>query len=427
MNEIPLSILFGALIALIVFSGFFSGSETGIMTVNRYRLRHLARSGHRGARLTAELLKRPDRLIGLILLGNNFVNISASSLATVIALRLGGEGTVAIATGLLTLAILVFSELAPKTLAALYPERIAFPAAYALAPLMKVLYPLVWTVNGAANGLLRLGGIKVEPTGQQQISQDELRTVVNEAGAMISRRHRRMLLNILDLENATVEDIMVPRNEIVGINLDDDWDTILAQLTTSQYTRLPVFRGSIDDVQGIIHLRRIIGDLAKGRFGREELIACMRQPYFVPEGTPLNTQLMNFQQNRRRSGLVVDEYGDIIGLVTLEDILEEIVGEFTTDPAASIKDVHPQEDGSYLVEGSASVRELNRLLNWELPTGGPKTLNGIILEQLETIPEPGTSLLINGYPVTIVQTKDNMVKIAQVVPRRRMHKPATHP
>lgn len=427
MNEIPLSILFGALIALIVFSGFFSSSETGIMTVNRYRLRHLARSGHRGARLTAELLKRPDRLIGLILLGNNFVNISASSLATVIALRLGGEGTVAIATGLLTLAILVFSEVAPKTLAALYPERIAFPAAYALAPLMKVLYPLVWTVNGAANGLLRLGGIKVEPTGQQQISQDELRTVVNEAGAMISRRHRRMLLNILDLENATVEDIMVPRNEIVGINLDDDWDTILAQLTTSQYTRLPVFRGSIDDVQGIIHLRRIIGDLAKGRFGREELIACMRQPYFVPEGTPLNTQLMNFQQNRRRSGLVVDEYGDIIGLVTLEDILEEIVGEFTTDPAASIKDVHPQEDGSYLVEGSASVRELNRLLNWELPTGGPKTLNGIILEQLETIPEPGTSLLINGYPVTIVQTKDNMVKIAQVVPRRRMHKPATHP
>jgi Mg2+/Co2+ transporter CorB len=422
VNDIPLSILFGILIGLVVLSAFFSGSETGIMTLNRYRLRHLARSGHRGARLAADLLKRPDRLIGVILLGNNFVNIIASSLATLIALRLGGEAAIAIAAGLLTLVILIFAEVTPKTLAALYPERIAFPAAFVMALLLKIFYPLVWAVNGIANGLLRVFGVHVGPGGHEHISQEELRTVVNEAGAMIPRRHQRMLLNILDLEKATVEDIMVPRNEIVGLDLEDDWDTILGELTTSQYTRLPVYRGSIDDVQGIIHVRGVLEELAKGSFTREVLIERMRQPYFVPEGTPLNTQLLNFQRNRRRNGLVVDEYGEILGLVTLEDILEEIVGEFTTDPAENIKDVHPQADGSYLAEGSASVRELNRLLEWGLPTNGPKTLNGVILEQLESIPEPGTSLLIKGYPVTIVQTKDNMVKMAQIMPRRRIRK-----
>ncbi|RFA30871.1 magnesium/cobalt efflux protein [Alkalilimnicola ehrlichii] len=418
MSDIPTGVLFGILIGLIILSACFSGSETGMMALNRYRLRHLARSGHRGARMASSLLKKPDRLIGIILLGNNFVNIIASALATVIALRLGGEGAIAIATGILTLVVLIFAEVTPKTVAALYPERVAFPASFVLSVLLRIFYPLVWIVNGIANNLLRLLGVPIGRGTNEHLSQEELRTVVNEAGAMIPRRHQRMLLNILDLEKATVEDIMVPRNEIVGIDLEDDWETILEELKTSQYTRLPVYRGSIDDVQGVLHLRKVLSDALNGSFTRDDLLQRMREPYFIPEGTQLHTQLLNFQRNRRRNGLVVDEYGEILGLATLEDILEEIVGEFTTDPSANIKDVHRQKDGSYLAEGSASVRELNRLLDWDLPTNGPKTLNGVILEHLEYIPEPGTSLLVNGYPVTIVQTKDNRVKMAQIQPHR---------
>jgi len=419
VNEVPLSVLFAILGVLIVLSACFSGSETGLMTLNRYRMRHLARSGHRGARIADRLLQRPDRLIGVILLGNNLVNLSAASLTTIIALRLGGEGAIGWATLMLTVAILIFSEVAPKTVAAIHPERVAYPASFALAPLLRVLYPAVWAVNMLANGLLRLLGINVDAAAGQQITQEELRTVVNEAGAMIPRRHQRMLLNILDLERAEVEDIMVPRNEIFGIDLEDDWATILDQLTNTQYTRMPVFRQSIDDVEGIIHVRRLMTSLLKGTLSRDELIANMREPYFVPEGTPLHTQLLNFQARRRRIGLVVDEYGDIMGLITLEDILEEIVGEFTTDPSAAIQDVYAQDDGTYLVEGGASVRELNRILNWQLPTAGPKTLNGLILEHLETIPEPGTSLILEGLPVTIVQVQENRVKMARVQPRRR--------
>lgn len=422
MNDIPLSVLFSSLALCLVFSACFSGSETALMTLNRYRLRHLARSGHRGARLADALLKRPDRLIGLILLGNNFVNIAASSITTLIALRLGGEGAIAIATGVLTLVILIFSEVAPKTLAALHPERVAFPASFPLALLLRVLYPLVWVVNGVANGLLRLLGANLEETGTGSLSREELRTVVNEAGAMIPRRHQRMLVNILDLEKATVEDIMVPRNEIVGIDLNDDWDEILEQIAGTEYTRMPVFRDSVDETVGVLHVRRVLTSVMRGELTREELVRDMREPYFVPEATPLNVQLLNFQTRRRRIGLVVDEYGDIMGLVTLEDILEEIVGEFTTDPASVMRDVQIEEDGSYLVEGSASVRELNRLLQWEMPTAGPKTLNGLILEHMETIPEPGTSLLLDDFPVTIVQIQDNRVKMARIQPRRRVRR-----
>ena len=419
MNDLPLYVHFGLLALLLVASGFFSSSETALMTLNRYRLRTLAESGHRGARLAERLLQRPDRLIGVILLGNNFVNVLASSLATLIALRLGGESAVAAAAGLLTLVILIFSEVAPKTFAALFPERLAFPVSYILLPLLYALYPLVWAVNALANGLLRLTGIDVKETGTSSLSREELRTVVNEAGAMIPRRHQKMLLNILDLEKATVEDIMVPRNEVVGIDLEDDWDEVVQRLTGSQYTRVPVYRDSIDGVVGILHLRRVVTSLLAGRLDREQLEGMVQPPYFIPEGTPLNVQLLNFQAKRRRIGLVVDEYGDIKGLATLEDILEEIVGEFTTDPGAAIQDVHPQEDGTFMVEGSASVRELNRLLKWNLPTDGPKTLNGLILEHLETIPESGVSLLLNDYPVTIVHTQGNRVRMAKVMPRRR--------
>ncbi len=389
------------------------------MTLNRYRLRHLARDGHRGARRAERLLQRPDRLIGIILLGNNFVNIAASSIATLIALRLGGQGTLAAATGLLTLTILIFAEVAPKTLAALRPERVAFPAALVLGPLLRLTYPLVWLTNGLANGLLRLLGVSPTEGGQSALSREELRTVVNEAGAMIPQRHQGMLLSILDLDQATVDDIMVPRNEVVGIDLDDDWARVREQIAASEYTHLPVFGGGIDNIIGVLHVRRVLTAMLERELTRERLLEHLREPYFVPEGTQLHVQMLNFQARRRRIALVVDEYGEFLGLVTLEDILEEIVGEFTTDPAEAIKDIHPQPNGSYLAAGSASVRELKRLLSWDLPADGPKTLNGLILEHLETIPEPGTSLLIDDHPVTVLQTEENRVKVARLDPRVR--------
>jgi Mg2+/Co2+ transporter CorB len=417
VTEIPLSVLFPLLGLLIILSGCFSGSETALMTLNRYRLRHLARNGHRGARIADRLLERPDRLIGLILLGNNFVNILASSVATLIALQLLDENAILASTVLLTLVILIFSEVTPKTVAALLPERIAFPAAYVLAPLLRVFYPLVWLVNIIANGLLRLFGVRLDQASSDNLSREELRTVVNEAGAMIPQRHQRMLINILDLEKATVEDIMIPRTEIAGIDINDDWDAIIAELSDTQYTRLPVYRDAVDNIIGVLHVRYVVRQLINNEFTRESLQAHMREPYFVPEATPLNVQLLNFQARRRRIGLVVDEYGDILGLITLEDLLEEIVGEFTTDPAAGITEIQPQEDGSYLVEGSASIRELNRLLGWHMPTDGPKTLNGLILEQLESIPAPGTHLTLAQHDITIVQTRNNRVRIARIRPQ----------
>jgi Mg2+/Co2+ transporter CorB len=419
LNDVPVGALFGALGFLLVLSAFFSGSETALMTLNRYRLRHLAAAGHPGARLAEKLLSRPDRLIGLILLGNNFVNILASSLATIIALRLGGEGAIPIAAGLLTLVILIFSEVAPKTLAALHPERLAFPASWVYTPLLKLLMPMVWLVNLIANAVLRALGVYPEDAEGNALSREELRTVVNEAGAMIPKRHQKMLLNILDLEKITVEDIMIPRSELDGVDLEAPWEDILEQLEQTPYTRLLVYRGSIDNVAGFVHSRRAMQALLDDRLTRETFEGLIRKPYFVPKGTPLNRQLLNFQRNRRRTALVVDEYGDVQGLITMADLLEEIVGEFATDPADAIADVLPQDDGSYLVDGSANLRELVRSMHWELPTDGPKTLNGLIVEYLESLPETGTSLLISGYPVEVVQTQDNAVKTARIRPRER--------
>ena len=418
MSDVPLGILFGALVVLVILSACFSGSETGMMALNRYRLRHLARAGHRGARRASRLLERPDRLIGLILLGNNFVNIAASSLATVLALRLIGEAGIALAAGLLTLVILIFAEVAPKTLAALHPERVAFPAAHVLSWLLVVFQPLVVAVNWLANGLLHVLRLSPPEADRESLSREELRTVVAEAGALIPRRHRQMLVSILDLEKVTVDDIMIPRSEINAIDLNDPPSEILEQITHSQHTRLPLHRGDVNEIEGVLHLRRAVAP------PREEgLAAHLRaqagEPYFVPAGTPLSVQLRNFQQAQERLGLVVDEYGEIEGLVTIEDLLEEIVGEFTTDPADHGADVHPQPDGTYLVDGSASVRELNRAMHWELPTGGPRTMNGLVLEHLEAIPEPGTSLMIAGYPMEIVQTAGNAVRIVRVIPSLR--------
>jgi Mg2+/Co2+ transporter CorB len=419
MEDTPLWVTFVALVALVGMSAFFSGSETGMMALNRYRLRHLADQGHKGALRASRLLERPDRLIGLILLGNNFVNILASSLATLLALDLWGPAGVPIAAAILTCVILIFSEVAPKTIAAVQPERVAFIASYVLLPLLRVTYPLVAAINWVANGLLASLGLSATSDGGDRLSAAELRTVVSEADVQVSRRHRSMLVGVLDLDSVTVDDIMVPKAEVRGIDIEDDDRAIRDALVHAQHTRMPVFSGDINDIKGILHIRRVIESLVRDELTRETLLANCDEPYFVPVATPLNTQLLNFQRRGQRVGLVVDEYGEIEGLVTLEDILEEIVGEFTTAPDDLSDDVHPQDDGSYLVDGGTSIRELNRTMTWELPQDGPKTVNGLILEHLENIPQPGTSLLVAGYPIEIVQTRDNVVKTARVSPNLR--------
>jgi len=416
LDEVTLETLFGVLAVLILLSAFFSSTETALMSINRYRLRHRAKEGHKGAQLVEVLLRRPDRLIGLILLGNNFVNILASSLVTIIALRVGGEAAVAAGAGILTLVILIFAEVAPKTLAALKPERLAYPAAFIYVPLLRITYPVVWVVNLLANGLLRLIGVKSDQGAGQTLSKEELRTVVAEAGALIPGRHRQMLVSILDLGKVTVDDIMVPRSEIVGIDLEDDWDDVIEQLEDSQHTRLVVYRGELDQTIGVLHLRTILKDMADGDLSPAVLEARVRDAYFVPEGTPLQQQLVNFQRVKRRVALVVDEYGDIQGLVTLDDILEEIVGEFTTDPSDVYREVQPEEDGSFVVQGSANVRELNRTMRWRLPVEGPKTLNGLILERMETIPDAGVELTIDGYLMQVMQASGNAIKSVRVLP-----------
>lgn len=416
MIDIPLSVLFAGLVVLIVLSAFFSGSETAMMALNRYRLRHLANQKNKGAMRASTLLERPDRLIGLILLGNNFANILASSIATIIALELVGEAGIAIAAGLLTLVILIFGEVAPKTLAALHPERIAFPAACVLGPLLRLLYPLVWLVNALANGILWAFGIKLKDTGEMALSREELRTAVAEAGAMIPGRHQQMLLSILDLEKMNVEDIMVPRHEIDGLDLDDEIANIEEQLSSCRHTRLPAYHGSIDHIVGILHVRQIPRLYSRDAgVNRETLEKGLIEPYYVPVGTPLHTQLANFQRHKQRLGLIVNEYGDIQGLVTLEDILEEIVGKFTTDPQLT-RAVFVEEKGTYLIDGTANLREVNRNLHWQLPSKGAKTLNGLILEALESIPEAGTTIRINGYTIEIVQTTGHSVKTARITP-----------
>ncbi len=391
-----------------------------MMSINRYRLRHLVKTGQAGPKRVAKLLERPDRLIGIILLGNNFVNILASSLATIIALRLIGEAGIAIAAGLLTLIVLIFAEVGPKTLAILHPERIAFPASIVLVPLLKLFYPIIWVINTIANSMLAIIGVSPKKAGNQNLSTEELRAVVNEAGSLIPAKHQKMLLNILDLEKVTVEDIIVSRNDIVGIDLNEEIDEIIDVITNSQHTRLLVYRGNIDHVMGVMHVRDALPLLHRKELNIDSIIEISKEPYFIPKGTPLNVQQLNFQRQKRRIALVVDEYGEIFGLVTLEDILEEIVGEFTTDASESGREIHPQKDGSYIVDGSINIRTLNRSMQINLPTKGPKTLSGLIIEQLESIPGPGTSLLIDRYPIEILQTKDNAIKSARVFPALEM-------
>ncbi|MCL1477376.1 HlyC/CorC family transporter [Marinobacter sp. M3C] len=419
MNETSLTALFITLAGLILLSAFFSSSETGMMSLNRYRLKHMAQTGHKGAKRAHRLLQRTDQLIGVILIGNNFVNIFASAIATVIAIRIWGDAGIAIATVLLTIVILIFAEVTPKTLAALFPEKIAFPASYVLAPLLKILYPVVWAVNLLTGGILKVLRVSPEDIANDHLSREELRTLVNEAGALIPAKHKDMLVSILDLEKVTVTDIMVPRNEVVGIDLDDDLDSILRLLRNSQHTRLPVYKGDINEIQGILHLRNTTKLLQKDDLNKDMIVQLCTEPYFVPESTPLNTQLINFQKGRRRFGIVVDEYGEVLGLATLEDILEEIVGEFTTDYASTSPDIIPQDNGTYIIDGTASLRVINKSLSWKLPLDGPKTLNGLITETLENIPDSNVCLRVGGHRVEVLQIKDNVVKAAIVHPKKR--------
>ena len=419
MNTIPLGALFGLLIVLILMSGFFSGSETALMSINRYRLRHLAKNGHKGAIRTAKLLQQPERLIGLILLGNNFVNILASAIATVIALRILGEAGIAAATGILTLVILVFAEVTPKTLATLKTEKMAFFASAVYVPLMVVAWPIVRVVNWIVEKLLLMMRIKPGANTQEELTSAELATVVNESAGMIPQRHRDMLINILDLEEITVDEIMVPRNDISAIDLDDSWDEILEQISNSKHGRLAVFRENIDNLVGFIYLRKMLDTMRSGDFNREALETRVRDAYFIPEGTSLTVQLMNFQKENRRIGLVVDEYGDILGLLTLEDILEEIVGEFAKDKQDGIEEVQALGDGSFLVAGATQIRTLSRALNWSmssLSATGPKTLNGLILEHLESFPSAGSTFNLHEHQLEILEVEENRVIQVKVTP-----------
>lgn len=410
MENLHPGFLVGMLVFLLLCSAFFSSSETGMLSLNRYRLRHRAKEGHRGALRASRLLERPDRLLGTILVGNNFVNILASSIATVLAIKLWGEAGIAVATVGLTILLLIFGEITPKTLAALRPEAIAYPVSLPLLMLQKVLYPLVASLNWISNGLLRLLGTDLSNKGSDSLSTEELRSVVHESGSDMPMNRQSMLLGILDLERVTVDDIMIPRNEVAGIDLEDDLETIVTQLRTTPHTRLPVFRKDINQIEGIVHMRQIARLLSHDQLTRESLLAACNEPYFIPENTPLSTQLVNFQKQKRRIGIVVDEYGDVLGIVTLEDILEEIVGEFSNQDALRSPDIHPQDDGTLVIDGAAYLRDVNRALGWQLPCDGPKTLNGLITEALEHIPDSGICLQIHPYRLEILQAADNRVK-----------------
>ncbi len=411
MNIILLIIV----VLLVIASGFFSGSETGMMALNRYRLRHLAKKSV-AAKRAESLLKRPDRLLGVILIGNTFANILASVLATVVASRWFGDLGVAVTTLVLTLFILLFSEVLPKTLAAIRPESFAFPATLPLQILQTVLYPLVFVLNGIVNNILKCFGVYVKDRKMMDpLTSEELRSVVRASGHSLNGSHKNMLLGVLDLEHATVQDAMIPRQNITGIDLNDPWPEILLQLKQSSFSKLPVYRDSIDQVVGIFHVRKIINFPEHCPDPLVTLEALLEPPYFIPETSSLQQQLVHFQQHSRHLALVVDEYGDIQGLVTAQDILEEIVGEFTdfSQPSAHIH-TREMKDGSTLVDASMTIRDLNRDLNLNLPTNGPKTLSGLIVEHLEMIPTPKTSIKIQGYPLEILSVKGNAVRKAKI-------------
>jgi Mg2+/Co2+ transporter CorB len=420
LDTIPLEVLFGALALLLILSGFFSSSETSMMAVNRYRLRTMANAGHRGARLAERLLAQTDKLLGVILLGNNLVNAAAAALVTMIAFRLFGQNELALslATVSVTFLILVFSEVTPKVLGASYPERVAPAASFVLTPLLKLFYPAVWFVNLFVHGLLRLLRLNPKAANANSMGVEELRTLLAESGSFLPAQHRGILMNLFDLEQISVDDVMRPRGQIEAIDLAAEPEELLHQLATSHHSRLPVYDGEPNNVVGIVHVRRALAHLREGAFDPAEFRGGLREPYYIPAGTSLYNQLTQFQATRQKMGLVVDEYGELQGLVSMEDILEEIVGEFSALRPGEQSEAVRQEDGSMMVEGVVSLRELNRKFGLDFPLDGPRTLNGLLLEKLEAMPEPGVSVMVAGYPVEIVQVQGRVVKTAKVGLRR---------
>lgn len=417
MDDIPLSLQLSALAGLLLIAAFFSIAETSLMSLNRYRLRHLAKGGHRGARLATVLLAKTDKLLGVILLGNNFANAGSATLVTVITVRLFGEGEWTLAAGTLavTFAILVFAEISPKVIAATYPERLAFASSYILYPLLKLVYPAVWFINLFVSAFLRLLSIRPnfgETT--QAISMEELRTIVTEAGLYIPKKHKSILLNLFDLESIIVDDVMTAHTQIETIDFDAPIETILQQIATSHHTRMLVTQGANEDVIGILHIRKVMHQMQQGEITLDMLRDVLSEPYYVPSGTPLYTQLQQFQEKHERMALVVDEYGELKGLLSLEDILEEIVGDFTTQSPTAHATYHRQPDGSWLVDGGAQLRDINRKLGFDFPLDGPRTLNGLVLEHFQDIPEPGTSFRIGEHTLEIVQAQERIVKSVRI-------------
>jgi len=415
IDHISLASLFTVQVILLLASGFFSIAETSMMALNRYRLRHLVREGRRSARLTQQLLERTDRLLGVILLGNNLINSASTVVATLICTRLFGEGeaTLAIATAGITFFILVFSEITPKVIGATFPERIALSSAYVLTPLLRLAYPVVWFVNLFVQGLLRILFIPSR-NADGGMSMQELRTLVLEGGKFIPPKHQSIFLNLFDLESMTVDDTMTPRGQIEGVDLDDDIEDIRSAVSTSHHTRLVVYEGSLDKVAGILHVRKFLNASRREPLDKAGIRAILREPYFLPQGTPLLTQLTNFQEQMRHLGLVVDEYGDVLGLVTMQDILEEIVGEFASQSPVAGGLFRREDDGAVIAEGTCPLRVLNRKAGFRFPLDGAKTINGLVLDALENIPEPGTSLLVAGHAVEILQVHDRMVKVVRL-------------
>ncbi len=415
MEDISLILLIGVLTGLTLIGAFFSGAETGIVSLNRYKLRHLIKQNHRAAKLVDLLLSRPDRFFGVVLIGNNLANAATAAIAAIVMQRIYGSTGAAIATFVMTMITIIFAEIIPKMLGALYPERIAFPASYILTPLLRVLYPLVWLANMVSNSCLRLFGMDPEKTKSDQLSPDELRTVLHESGKMISPRYRGMLLNILDLEKMTVQDVMVPRTQVIGIDIDRSDAEVANLLQNTDYTRIPVYQGEINNVLGILHMRRVgqlIDDKNRDDDLRQFILKNMREPYFVPESTPLNVQLLNFQKEKRRIALVVDEYGDVQGVITLEDILEEIVGEFTSNMSEMGGEIQRLADGYVQLDCSANLRDINLMLDWRLPVtpNGARTLNGLIIDYLGAIPTSNICFQIQTYRFETITIADNRIQ-----------------
>jgi Mg2+/Co2+ transporter CorB len=412
--DLHLSTLFIILFLLIILAAFFAGTEIGMMSINRYKLKHLVKKNDKQAIRVNQILSRPDLLLSVVLIGNTLANIVASTIATLIGQRMYGDMGVAIATALLTLVVLVFSEMIPKTFAAIYPQQVAFATSLPLLILQKIFSPLIWACMFISNGVLRLFRISLDRMQKEALTGEELRSVVHEAGGLLPVEHKSMLISLLDLETATIEDIMIPKAEIVGIDLEQPWIQLLEQLETAQHTRLPLYRGSVDDLVGMIHVRDVLNLALEDKLDLNSLLGVADTPYYIPEGTPLNIQILNFRKMKRRSSFVVDEYGNILGLATMEDILEEIVGEFTTDIAALSRDIMPQNDDSVIIDGSVTLRHLNRLMGWQLPLIGPKTLSGLIVEYLGYIPPADSCLTIDNYRIEVLKVSDNTVKSVKV-------------